>query len=336
MSEATTPTITTTPTPAAPAAAAASTPDLAPAAAQPTPDGAAAPEGDQATTPSEDPRLGARFAHLARKEKEIRAEQARKEQELQAKEQSVREAEQRLAAFQDAERLAKEDPLAFIERYGVTLDTLIDRSLSLSAKDPAVSALEREVQDVKRRLEEERQAAERARDEERAALKRAQEEQVISGHKRAIRDAVDADPDRFELVRVEDAYDDVWDVIEEHFKQTLDPATGRGEVLSIEAAATLVEEYLTAEAKRLAQAKKLKALIGHEPDASKVGDGSADKRGWGGASTQPRLGAEGSAATSTPVTLTNGHVSYANPLPQATQLSAEESKRRSAALLKFK
>ena len=250
---------------------------------------------------AEDPRQVQRFKELSKRDKEMRT-----------REQALKAREQQLTQLAEAEALAKSDPLAFMEKWGVTYEDLTGRILSRHDKDPQLSAVEQEIANLRKE-----------REDEKVALQNAQIAQTISGFKQQIKQTIDSDTaDAFELVRAEDAYDDVYDVIEGHFAQS-------GEIMPVERAAGLVEEYLLGEAKRIAKAKKVQALY------APAGD-TVTNQGQSGATARPVPGVSGNAVASTPVTLTNGAVSAANPLPHSSNVSIEESKRRAAALLKFR
>ena len=280
-------------------------------AAEPSAEPSAQPDVAEAASPSEQPapvadpqeaRLSARFAALSRKEKSLREQERR-----------VKEAEQRLRLLDDQDRLAKEDPLALLDKLGITYEQLTDHVLGLGApKDPLAL--------VQQKLD----ALERQRAEEREQAQRADTEQKLNQFKRTIRATIDTDADKYELIAAEEAYDDVYDLIEQHFEQTR-------EVMPIERAAQLVEDHLYAEARKLTKAKKLRALLASD-DA--VRD-TEQKKGTPGQANPERVEDKSAPVDSAPVTLTNGHVSVANPLPQAQRLSEEESKRRAAALLRW-
>lgn len=266
-----------------------------------------APPSSEPPAAAEDPRVVARFKELSKRDKQIRE----REQALKAK-------DARIAQLDAIDRLAKEDPLALMEQWGVTYEDVTGRILSRFDKDPQLSAVEKEIAALKK-----------AQADKEVSEQQVHIERAINGLKHDIRSLVDTGVDDFELIRTESAYEDVYDVIEQHFAQS-------GELIPIERAAGLVEEYLLGEATRIAKAKKVQALYAPKGlDADLAGDIDAKKE-QPGAAARPGAGVEAQAVVSTPVTLTNGIASSANPSPQSSQLTVEDSKRRAAALLKFR
>jgi hypothetical protein len=222
----TTPTPVTTTAPVANADAAQTAPTSTPAEA-PKP----------AANDDQEKRLAKSFAALSRQEKAIRA----KETEWKSERAQLQAQAEELKALRDA---FGKDPAAALEKLGLTYEEVTRRVLS-GGKPSA----EHEAASVRRELDE---------------FKRAQAEQAQSyAQRRAeaaqhqflgeIKTLVDSD-DRFELTRANEATQDVYDVVDEHYRRT-------GEVLSTETAAELVEKYYEQRAEKLLSAKKMKAKL---------------------------------------------------------------------------
>jgi len=283
-----------------------------------------APSEGESTSPAankpegggdKDDRLASRFAALAKKDRALREEKKRLERERAE-----------LAKWGEAERLAKEDPLALLQRLGLSYQDLTDRQLAAldaerAAKDPArrIETVEERLARIEK-LERDWVEAERQRkiDAEVAAFQ-GEIEKRIAG-----------EPDRFELVIAGRAHGDVFRLIEAHFNET-------GELLPVDQAAQLVEDQLLEEAQSFAKAKKLRALLGPKADEQNGGDPPA-RESEGRRSpeqTERRLVDGDEESRPRGVTLTNGATAAAAAGLPKVHLDLEESKRRAAALLKW-
>ncbi len=265
----------------------------------------------------EDPKFVARFKELSKRDKQAR------EREL-----ALKGKEEMLANYGQAERLAKEDPLKLMELLGITYEEVTDRVLKGARKDPQLSAVEREILELKRQISDERSAAQRQA-----------EDRAVADAKRSIRQLVDSDPDAYELVRERDAYELVWSTIEDQWNdEELSKPEAERRVMPYEEAAALTERYLLAEATGYAKAKKVRALIAPPPNAQ-AGDSGAQRPSEGGQRERPdvaaRLGHQQPprVTPSVPVTLTNGVASSANPSPQSMQKSRDDARERAIAAL---
>lgn len=307
--------------------------------ATPSPDAAPQPEAARAPSDADTPiaasdaapeagvgpkdgdKLTKRFAALSKREKDLRA---------RAK--AVEEREQRLAAYDEAERLAKEDPLAFIERFNLDYSGLTERVLSKHAERDPVGELKSEVE----RLKSEREA-------ERLAAESAQRDAALDGFKREARAFVDSDPAAHELIISEGAHDEVYELIAGDVLRQLDEGVPAAEVVELPfaKAARLVEAELErAEAERIGRLLKSKKLAKYfQPSTEGIKDIADHQRGAAPAAPPHAAGGDVAAADERgrqPVTLTNGHVSRANPHPgSGPTRSLEESKAKAAALLRF-
>jgi len=202
--------------------------------------------------------LGARFAALARREKEILQREratkdaaAKRDAELAERLAKAESIEKKRAAWSD-------DPLGLLEELGVTYQQLTERVLKHG--EPATA------EDRVAKLEARLEAEAKARDE--AAAKAAEDvksasaakvESSINAFKSSIKDFVSAGADTYEMIAAEDAHELVFDVIEAGYEKD-------GTMMSVEQAAALVESHLyeTAVAK-LKTSKKLAALFAPPP-----------------------------------------------------------------------
>ena len=226
-----------------------------------------------------------RFAALTKKEKHIQA---------QKKQFDAERAE--LEDLRRAKGLAKTAPKEFLQAHGLTYEELTE--IILSNKEQDAKALD-PVAKLQKQLDDD--LAERNREKEEAIAQ--QQQAAIDGHRLAIRSHIESTGDKYEMIAAEDAYDTVFEVIEEHFEQT-------DELMPIDRACQLVDAFLTEKAKKALGLKRF------QPQTETPKDDRP----------QPYR-----SPTSESFTLTNNNV--ASP-PQASnrgeKISNEEAKRRAA------
>ena len=233
----------------------------------------------------EEERMSARFAALARRER-LLVDRERKLKEGTGSADSFKK---------DVEGL-RNDPIAFLEKYGVKLDDVLHHALG-SKREPSTDEKLKKLQD---RID--RQEKERTEREERNI--RETNEKNIQLFQDNIKKHVEDNPEKFELIRENNAHDTVFEVVEEYFKKT-------GKVMAIDEAASKVEEYLDGHLERIARnSKKLAAKLGYVKD-------SQEKK------------------TATPLTLTNRANGNSSGLEEKRLLSNEESLKKAAALIKW-
>lgn len=199
------------------------------ATAPETPDAKAAEEAAKVEPPPPpaDPKTAAKFAALAKREKEITAKAAEWKPKIEAAEK-----------FEAARAKAKADPYAALEALGLNLQELVDAAIHHNKPET--------VEDRVARLEAER--VQFLKDREQSS---AQEiEQTIARHRSSVADFVNGDPDAYELVVARGAHGLVFEVIEEHFKAT-------GQLMPSAQAAEMVENHLLTEARKMMSLKKL-------------------------------------------------------------------------------
>jgi len=214
---------------------------------------AAAPE--QAPVKPQDDKFAAKFAALARKEKELRDSQGKFVSERQRLEQERAEME----AWKTEQKTAKDallneikgNPLKWLqENAGYDFEALT--KMQLNEQNPTPEMLIKRTREelesgYKRELEELRNAMKAKEEQE----EKAQFEQTVSGFKSQISSFIDSNADTYELIKMNDAQELVFEVIQEFYESS-------GKVLSIEEAAKHTEEHLEAEARKVFEAKKFK------------------------------------------------------------------------------
>lgn len=203
----------------------------------------------------ENQKYNSKFAALSRKEKEIRL----REQEVEHK---LAEFEAKMAEFQtqnQAEPQAepelpleyqlKKDPLKTLETLGISYEDLTKMVLNDGemSTDMQLRLMREEMErDYKSKFNElENKLTEKEKAEEEAKYNK-----VISDFKTDINQFVDGS-EQYELIQANEAYDLVYDVIEQYYQEN-------GRILDTAEAADQVEEYLTEELKKvLEKSKKL-------------------------------------------------------------------------------
>lgn len=216
-----------------------------------------APEGEAVDTP--DPRFAKQFGALARERKRLDAERNAAKQELN----SHREEMRQLNEWRELQKLKETDPTAFFERTGLSFDGLVNHYLTKDVPPTESARLDR--------IEKEIKAYEDGLKRQKAEAQKAEIDRGVREHKANIRAFIQESPEKFELIEAHEAHDDVFALIEARYLKTFDRSTGRGEILSMERAASLVEDQLFEEAKRIAKAKKMGALF-NPPAEGKAGD----------------------------------------------------------------
>lgn len=257
------------------------------------------PEAPQKATEPEkkDEPLSVRFAALAKKEKL-----------LLEKERQLKELENKFKPYELTRENVKKSPKSALESLGMTYEEFTQALLNEIDGKPTITT-EDKVEELYKKLAE-KERLEKEREEQ---ARKQQEEQAISQFKSNIKEHVKADTDKFEMINLYEAFDEVYDTIEAYFEET-------GEMLDVDRAAQEVENQLFEEAQKIKKAKKLgftdkpqeTAVTKAQPEAS------------------PTLGA----------TLTNKltptSVPAESPQPGGRLLSHEESIARAAAMLRFK
>lgn len=192
-----------------------------------------------AVKPDQDPDFVRKFATLTQKERE-----------LFKKERQLKEMQAKFQKYEQLEDLKSKDPFKYIKEQGIEFDSVVNAALR--ADEPPT------VEDKVKSLEEKIAAYEKAMEEKEQASKREREQQAIDNFKKQIETQIKSDLEQYELINAQEEYETVFEVVQEHYRRTLE-TTGQGEVLPIEKAAQEVENYLLERAKKLLGLKKLAA-----------------------------------------------------------------------------
>lgn len=182
-------------------------------------------------------RDGARFAELAKRQREL----TQKQLEIKAKEERYTPVEQALAN-------AKSNPLAALEALGMTYEDLTHFILN-EGREPApedkLSAIEKRLDEKEKQERDAREAAENAK-----------VEATITAFQESITQAVTAAPEQYEMILSAGDFGTslVFDTISEYFDSNK-------QLLPLETALQAVETYLEGEALKVAKANKIQAKL---------------------------------------------------------------------------
>ena len=257
---------------------------------------AAEPEQQQPTPPEQDPDFVRRFNALARKEREL----LQRESEMK----------ERLGEFENYQKeraKLKESPIEFLESNGWKFQDLADYVLNNNkpTAETQVSRLQKRLDEMEAERKAEIENRERQAKEE-------ENKKTITAFKNSIKELVSSNNEQYELINHFNAIDTVYDVIQNYYNQN-------GEVLDTAKAAAEVEKYLEQQFEQAASTSKFKKR--YSPIEQALAEASEEKKVSQAPDTR---------------TLTNEAVA-STPSPsqaESTYLPEEESKRKSAEILK--
>lgn len=233
-----------------------------------------------------------KFAALARREKMLQ----QREQEWKKQKQEWEQQQEKYSSFENYKKQLEEDPLSWLESQGVDYATLTERALGVEKQYDPRAEIERLEAELKKRDE----LQEKWQQEQKLREQQAQADKVINDWRVQI-DTIVKDQDKFPLINIKGAKDDVLDLIGQYFEQYQ-------EVLPIEKAVDLVESQLKQEAEAYKD-----YFTKSQP-------------------TQPQESTKQAIQT-----LTNSLPVGNNPLPKQPDrhMSSEQSKKEAAKLLKW-
>lgn len=260
---------------------------------------------NEQTSPEYD-KFASKFAALSRKEKQIREKEQALEQRLkQIEEESALKSEKYKQYDSIPERI-KQEPLKFLEEYGITPDVLAKMMVEGDGK-PTVDM---QLNEIKTQAFQEIEKLKAELKAEKEAQQQKQYEQTIESFKSDIEKFVAANDD-YELIRENNATHLIFEVIETQAKQS------PGEpLMTIEEAANAVESYLLDQAKKLLELRKIKGI--YSPES--VGEQAKDN-------TQKPQTAQ--------ATLSNALSAQTPSRSDAKKLSEEERLREAAKLIRW-
>jgi len=183
-----------------------------------------------------------RFAALTRQQKQL----LEREKALKAREDEYKR-------YKDLEELKSKDPWAFAKQTNLDLDAVISGA-SRDGQPPSV-------EDQIKALNDKISSYEKLDQERQLKAEQERQQMAVDTFRKKINSVIEADLEKYEMLNLEDNKGDlVFDVINEHFEKTMSEY-GQGDVLDIDKAAEMVENYLVNRALKYTQAKKLQSKL---------------------------------------------------------------------------
>lgn len=210
------------------------------------------PQPAEAAVPAEpksEPRLGPKFAELAKRERA----QFQREESIKAQAAS-------LAPLQEALANAKTNPLKLLEAAGLTYEEISEFILSDGESVLEDTSVEKKLSDLQAKIE----AKEAAESKAKADTQQATVDTQIAAFKQSISTEVASNP-AYELIHSLGQEEMVYEVVLSHFNET-------GNVLPLPEALEAIESYLTEQSQKILKAKKFatpgaQAITQPEPKA---------------------------------------------------------------------
>lgn len=199
-----------------------------------------------------DPTLSRQFAQLARQEKALRAKAHQQAQEFKQREEAIKAREAALtqpktdmSSYISKDRL-KNDPLAVFAEAGLSYDDITQQILTQQPRDPRTEAHIARLEAKLAALEEANTTSQKTYQEQQQSQYQAAVKQIQTD----ARKLVHTDPN-FETIKATGSVKDVVELITQTYEKD-------GILLTVEEAATQVEDYLVEEAMKITQIDKIK------------------------------------------------------------------------------
>jgi len=273
-----------------------------------------------APTPKVEPKqeeidYSSRFAALSRREKQlIEREKRLKDVEVKAK-----DSDSKLQSWETRKAELKKNPDLIFEEIGMSFEDLVSFKLGVQEEAEKKNLDPNELyKKIKADLEAELQN--KFKEKEDSELKAKEEAeiqksaQIIESFKKDIEDTIKSQTDKYEIINYQGDYNLVYEVIENYFNE-------HNEVLPLEEAANHVESYLEELVEGATKLKKIQSKFAPKVETP----------------TQPTSKASeiSKAIDNTPKTLSNS-LQSSSSTSLSGPIDIEESKRRAAALLRWK
>lgn len=206
---------------------------------------------EPASKPAEAP--ASEMAILARKERALRAkvqqqDQAYKAKEaaLQAREEAVKAKEQEYQSGYISKQRLKTETLQALADAEVSYDEITQQVINQQAINPQTAAQIARLETTIKKLEAKLDSGEKVQKDQQSQAYKA----ALSQIKTDVKTLVQSEPDMYEAIAKTSSIQDVVDLIEATFKE-------EGRLMSVEEAAEEVENYLSDEAFKLSELKKV-------------------------------------------------------------------------------
>jgi len=189
--------------------------------------------------------MDSRFAALTRQQKRLLDEKNKFKSEYEQQKAEIEDAKK----FKESRELAKTDPRKALELLGLSYEDITNAMLidPPREKDPEVMTLKQKLEELEKENKEAKTKAEQDK-----------LDSILAGFKKDIREAV-KDADKFEFINLvgDEAIEQIYNVCEEYYNETIDQETGLGQHLELDKAADYVENYLEKQFSKLKTSKKL-------------------------------------------------------------------------------
>lgn len=220
--------------------------------------------------PQIDEKVARQFAALSRKEKAIKQQEAQWRQQQQSLAQQMAEIkaenERMKREYEEYRKNIKTAPLKALEQEGLTFEQLTE--MQLNGQNPTPEMLIKQMRaELETGYKSELEALKQQLAEKEAKQREEQESQTVQHYKSQISEHVTTNPDKYELINLNEASDLVFQVATEFYES-------EGRILSAEEAADFTEKYLEEEAKKVLNAKKFKAQQFKPKSETQPGDKS--------------------------------------------------------------
>ena len=195
--------------------------------------------------------LATNFAALSRREREQHL-QAR---DLRQREAKIQEQMARVAEYEQNLSLAKENPQEFLKQAGVNMAEVINKEASgeVAESTQLRSELERQRQELTDLKSREQERVDQAETSRLHGLRNSYVDKIT--------DWVDNRGDEFELVKKANAYETVYQVIQNEYNAS-------GNDIGFEQACKVVNDHYAGELKRFSDTRTLKQLYDASPEAT--------------------------------------------------------------------
>lgn len=202
----------------------------------------------QVEAPKPEENVSFKFEALKRREMAAR-QKIREAHQLQAQ---IRQGQQEVQKFRDAQAKAKLDPISYLQAAGLSYEEITN--FVLNGQKPSaemmIDATRKELEDFKAQQVKEKQQ-EQLRQQK---MQEAQVQEVLNQFQENVSEFVTTNKDKYELVHLYEAAPTVVTTVEEFYKRT-------GKIMSIEEATQLTEDFLREEAMKVRNTSVFKSMM---------------------------------------------------------------------------
>ena len=256
------------------------------------------------------PDLSSQFAAISRRERAL----LERERKLKQQEEELTNKSSGLNSWEEKKKRFKTNPDELLSEAGLTFDDFLNSKLGIVDEAKPMTADE-----MYKKIKEEMEQNFSKLESEKLAAIEAENAQVLGNFKLQIEDFVKTNTDKYELINYQGDANLVFDVIQEYFDLN-------GELLSLEQAADHVEKHLEDLVDGAVKLKKFAKKFA--PPAPTPQPES--KR-------EPELAvAVKDKPTAAPTPTLSNSMTSSNVITLSPTMDVEESKRRAAALIKWK